>query len=70
MKQILLILTIIAFSFDLSSVKAQQLSTKSEKALKLYELAMNQMQVKDYDATIKILNDAIKADSGFTEAWL
>jgi outer membrane protein OmpA-like peptidoglycan-associated protein/tetratricopeptide (TPR) repeat protein len=69
MKQIPLIF-IIAFSYFFSSVKAQQLSSKSDKALKLYELAMNQMQMKDYNATIKILNDAIKTDSSFTEAWL
>ncbi|HOT15871.1 MAG TPA: OmpA family protein [Bacteroidales bacterium] len=70
MKQILLIILIITLSFVLVSINAQQLSTKSEKALKLYELALNQMQMKDYGATIKILNNAVKTDSSFTEAWL
>jgi outer membrane protein OmpA-like peptidoglycan-associated protein len=52
------------------SVSSQEYSTKSKKAIRLYEDAQQKMQAKDYLGSINFLQLAAKEDVNFTEAWL
>jgi OmpA-OmpF porin, OOP family len=45
-----------------------QLSTTSKKAEKLYEESKEHLRARDFDRTIKALNNAIEADPKFVEA--
>ena len=49
---------------------AQQLSTKSKKAIKLYDESRDMIQARQFDEAIEALNTAISKDPGFIEAYI
>lgn len=52
------------------SVNSQEYSSKSVKAIKLYENAEVKLQLYEYDAAISLLYNSIAIDTSFREAWL
>ncbi len=54
----------------LSSIAQEVLSTKSNKAEKFYNEAMKSYNLKYFDSAVELLNNAIKEDEKFIEAWL
>lgn len=48
----------------------QKLTTKSNRAAKLYTEAISNLNLLYYDATIRNLNEAIKEDENFIEAYI
>jgi len=63
-------LFITALLFNPYYLKAQDYSTRSKKAIKLYEEANQKMHIYDYVKAIEILGQSVKEDNNFTEAWL
>jgi outer membrane protein OmpA-like peptidoglycan-associated protein len=49
---------------------SQELSTRSERSIKMYHDAMEKMQIRNPDAAIEILNKTTENDPMFVEAWL
>lgn len=48
----------------------QQLSSKSHRAISIYQEAISSANLRDYDKAIRLLNEAIKEDPGFIEATI
>lgn len=66
------ILVIFLFFCGMQMMYSQQpaLSTKSKKAIKLYEDAMKNYNLRYYDLAADQLKEAIREDKNFIEAWL
>ncbi len=53
-----------------SLAQTHQLSSTNKKALKYYNKAVSQYQYNDFNEAINSLNNSIKHDKNFIEAWL
>ncbi|MDR0714274.1 MAG: tetratricopeptide repeat protein, partial [Bacteroidales bacterium] len=53
-----------------AQITAQGVSSASKKAVKAYNTALEMFQHENYDAAISSLNDALKADNRFYEAYM
>ena len=62
--------TFILLLFFQIIINAQDYSSKSKKAIRFYEEAVQKMQMRDYISAIEILQQAVKADDKFLEAYL
>ncbi|MGC8803050.1 MAG: OmpA family protein [Bacteroidales bacterium] len=60
----------IIFGILSMQLQAQPLSTESKKAIQLYDLATRSIDGYDYQTAIRLLHEAIRIDTRFTEAWL
>ncbi len=61
---------LIIFFILFQSAYSQQLTTKSKKAQKLYNQALHYYQLIDLPNCINTLNEALKCDNNFIEAYL
>ena len=69
MKAIGAIVLCVVFSINLVFGQ-QEYTTKSRRAIVLYENAIRSYQLMEYDDAIKGFGEALKADPEFIEAWL
>jgi len=66
----LFFLAFIFFTFSISINSQTKLSTESKKAVKLYEDAIKNYNLHNYDLAVDQLKGALKEDKKFIEAWL
>ncbi len=73
MKQVIQVITclfLLIFIFSLTDIQAQKLTTKSKKAAALYDEATHYYSNNKFEAAKMPLNDAIKKDPSFIEAYI
>lgn len=66
----LLFATALIFTAIVSSHSQENLTTKSKKAQKFYEDAIDNFALQQYEKSIELLDNAINEDKKFVEAWL
>lgn len=70
LKTLILYIFITILCIPAALSQSRKYSTHSQKAIKYYESAVENMQVKKYDNAERNLGKAIKTDSSFIEAYL
>ena len=68
-KAVLLILIILGFNFSIN-LSAQELSSKSKKAIKAYEAGETAFRLQDYPNAEMFFKQSIELDPVFFEAWV
>ncbi|MEZ5149263.1 MAG: hypothetical protein R2759_19885 [Bacteroidales bacterium] len=68
-KAVLLILIILGFIFSIN-LSAQELSSKSKKAIKAYEAGETAFRLQDYPNAEMFFKQSIELDPVFFEAWV
>jgi outer membrane protein OmpA-like peptidoglycan-associated protein/tetratricopeptide (TPR) repeat protein len=70
MRKSLVFILILMFSGIQITQAQNQLSSKSKKAIKLYEAGMKNYGLRYYDLAVEDITSALAEDSKFIEAWL
>lgn len=69
MKKLFVLSLFLLFAFPFSSFAQSELHTKNKKAIKYYSLAESYLQGRQFDPAIEALENALKEDNNFIDAY-